>query len=141
LPGAASIFCSFNTSIISSGEIGFSTGSTSNDSRYYQASWGRSGAGIWPSKHLVKSLEWHHLVFTANHENGEGRLYVDGVLTDVECCGTPNPGLIMNNTWNIGRKSTSAFDAWGGKLDDIGIWNRPLSSQEVLKLFNGNKTL
>jgi hypothetical protein len=47
----------------------------------------------------------------------------------------------MNNTWNIGRKYTPSFDAWGGKLDDIGVWNRPLSSQEVLKLFNGNKTL
>ncbi|MBP6091293.1 MAG: hypothetical protein KA521_08570, partial [Crocinitomicaceae bacterium] len=127
-----------NPRIISSGEVGFSTQSTINANRYYQAAWDRAGAGIWPSTFPVSSNVWHHLVFTANHINGQAKLYVDGVLTDSSCCGIPNPNYVMNNTWNIGRKSTSAFDAWGGKLDDIGVWNRALTQQEITNLFSSS---
>lgn len=127
-----------NPRIISSGEVGFSTQSTINANRYYQAAWDRAGTGIWPSTFPVSSNVWHHLVFTANHINGQAKLYVDGVLTDSSCCGIPNPNYVMNNTWNIGRKSISAFDAWGGKLDDIGVWNRALTQQEITNLFTSS---
>jgi hypothetical protein len=121
--------------IISSGEVGFYTQSTSNISRYYQMNWDRAGTGIWPSSFPVSSGEWHHLVFTADHLNGLAKLYVDGVLTDSSCCGIANPGYVMNDTWNIGRKSTSSYDSWGGKLDDIGIWNRALTTCEIQDLY------
>jgi hypothetical protein len=33
---------------------------------------------------LENRLERQPFVFTANHEKGEGKLFVDGVLTDME---------------------------------------------------------
>ena len=41
----------------------------------------------------------------------------------------------MPHSWNFGRKSTPAHDAWGGALDDIGIWNRALTPEEVMALY------
>ena len=41
---------------------------------------------------------------------------------------------------NFGRKSYSAFDAFGGNIDDIAIYNRALTSQEVTQLYTGTVT-
>jgi Concanavalin A-like lectin/glucanases superfamily len=76
--------------------------------------------------------QWHHVcgmgtrtevhVFVNGFEEGSH----DGYLTK-----TPNWGGELN----IGRKSMSAYDAWGGLLDDIRIYNRTLSDAEIFELF------
>jgi hypothetical protein len=45
-----------------------------------------------------------------------------------------------NSTMNleIGRDQPGATDYFNGKLDDIGIWNRALTQQEITDLYNGN---
>jgi hypothetical protein len=92
---------------------------------------GTSGNGI-----VVPSLSWQHIVFTAE-PNSTAKLYRNGVLV-----GTSINTAIVNtlsycNSLNIGRKSQGAFDAWGGKIDDIGIWNRALTATEISALYNG----
>jgi hypothetical protein len=121
--------------IISSGDIGFYSVGTSNSSRTYESSWERAGVSPWQTTYPVTSGEWHHLVFTANHLVGEGKIYVDGILRDSSCCGTANSNYPMNDTWNIGRKSKISWDEWGGKLDDIAIYNRVLTQQEITNIF------
>lgn len=121
--------------VISMGEAGISTPSTSNSSRYFNASYDLAGAGVFPSTYSVSALSWHHIVFTGNHITKGGKFYVDGNMVDSQCCGIIGP--IGNNNWNIGRKAIGAYDSWGGYLDDIGIWNRVLTSTEVTQLFSG----
>ena len=83
----------------------------------------------------VPALSWHNVVFTADLNN-IGRLYLDGQLA-AEMSGVPVNQANYINSLNIGRLSQSAFDAWGGLLDDIAIYNRALSSQEIQNLYTG----
>ncbi|MFN5335182.1 MAG: LamG-like jellyroll fold domain-containing protein, partial [Bacteroidota bacterium] len=114
-----------------------STSGTSNTSRGLGSLIvNNNGAGVGVNYPNITALQWHHVVMTADI-NGVGNLYVDGALVN-----TVNGTPIINPTYcsnlNIGRKSYSAFDAFGGKMDDVGIWNRALSKDEVLTLFNSN---
>jgi hypothetical protein len=81
----------------------------------------------------VPALSWQYVVFTA--DNGVGKLYLNGQLLK-----TSN-GVVINesnyiNSLNIGRKNASGFDAWGGKLDEIRIYNRALTQEEITWLAN-----
>ena len=69
------------------------------------------------------------------------KLYIDGVLQQ-------NPSIlntsILLNTGNLykvffGAPYTNpSGNSFNGKLDDIGIWNRALTQQEISNLYNGN---
>ncbi len=121
--------------IISSGEVGISFPSNSNK---LNASWDRAGTGVWPSTFDITQNVWHHIVFVANHLNFVGQLYVDGILVDEQIgAGPANPNFAMPYDWNIGRKSISAYDNWVGKLDDIAIYNRALTQEEITALYTG----
>jgi hypothetical protein len=69
--------------------------------------------------------------------NGTQKAYLDGNLIQTNViAGTLDN--IYSNELNIGRKPTSDFDAWGGLIDDIGIWNRALTPDEVQQLYTLN---
>ena len=90
------------------------------------------GLGVGLSSEL-NSLVWNHVCFVAN-SNGSGKLYLNGILVS-----TVN-GTALNNVnymgeLNIGRIWHSRDAGWGGKLDDIGIWNRALTQQEITQLY------
>jgi hypothetical protein len=88
----------------------------------------------------VPALSWHHVLFTADLNNN-GRLYFDGQLA-AEMIGVPVNQANYINSLNIGRLSQSAYDAWGGLLDDIAIYNRALTPQEIQNLYAGtNETV
>jgi hypothetical protein len=76
--------------------------------------------------------QWYHVVFVKSLDNYS--IYVDGVLidniTDSHVMGGSNNNLIIG-----------AQLAWPeymkGKLDDIGVWNRALTQEEIIALYNG----
>ena len=83
---------------------------------------------------------WVHLVYTADGINGIGKLYVNGVLFETNS-GAQNQGIITqcnynNNPLYIGAEP-GQISFWGGKIDDLGIWNRALTQQEVANLYIG----
>jgi hypothetical protein len=45
--------------------------------------------------------------------------------------------LSLNGDMCMGRMNHPSYDAHEGKLDDIGIWNRALTQQEVTALYQG----
>ncbi len=94
-----------------------------------------NGAGSGFSISSISALVWHNLIMSVD-ANGYGKFYVDGQLV-FSGQGTPivNPTYCSN--LNIGRKSYSAFDAFGGKIDDIAIYNRALTPQEISALYTG----
>ena len=80
----------------------------------------------------INDSNWHHLVGAYNGVGGM-YLYVDGVLK-----GTSDP-LAINSSRNmtIGSFSTLAAGGgiWNGSIDEVMVFNRSLSSNEVLDLY------
>ena len=76
---------------------------------------------------------WHHIVFTYN--GASLKLYLDGALVN-----SVSTTLPLNTAGNSGisvGESNQANGYWfptDGKIDDIGIWNRALTQQEVSAL-------
>ena len=73
---------------------------------------------------------WAHYVYTNDGSNI--RMYQNGLLIST----TPSIGSIsLASNASFGRMNHPANDAHEGKLDDIGIWNRALTQQEVTNLY------
>lgn len=78
----------------------------------------------------VEFNKWYHFVFTVNQT--EGRIYVNGNLIDTHPW-TGTAGSSTNNfLWKIGGLYNSWFH---GKIDDVGIWNRVLTPEEIKYLY------
>ena len=77
--------------------------------------------------------EWHHVVYV--YDNRNEYIYVDGVL-EVTNYDPVNEALNYSRPFTIGAKAAPAHDLWRHVMDDIGVWNRPLSEEEILYLYN-----
>ena len=83
--------------------------------------------------------EWHSLVveFDGSGSDNAARLKIsyDGVQQSLALEGTIPAILTSPSTsaWNIGR--WPAIDGWDGLIDDVSIWNRALTSNEVMGLY------
>jgi hypothetical protein len=116
---------------------------TSNTNRVLQATnynVGGAGTGFCcgPTQGVsINALQWHHFTYTSD-SNGLAKLYIDGIIVSTfQGVSVTN---LASSDLNIGRNPFSAFDAWGGKIDDIGIWNRVLNQQEITNLFNSSNS-
>jgi|GEM_PF-2613360 len=82
---------------------------------------------------------WTHLVFTYDGEYI--RQYVNGLLDTT----TSTDNLILNIDGNSGISigvSDQANGNWwpyDGKIDDIGIWNRALTEEEIVAIYNSEE--
>jgi gliding motility-associated-like protein len=73
---------------------------------------------------------WIHLVYTNN--GSVGKFYSNGALiSTVASNGNP----ILAGSVSFGRMNHPAWDAFNGKLDDIGVWSRALTDCEVQQLY------
>ncbi len=81
---------------------------------------------------LVRLGTWHHIV--ASVDRGKHRLYVDGVLQDSV---THDLRLHADEPIYVGRKGTpEPHFFFHGAIDDLRIYNRGLSRDEVEALFH-----
>lgn len=92
------------------------------------------------------SQQWYHLVFV---RDATSKVYVNGInlSTAANNAGwSTNYNLVLNNTdMSFGCRNNKDDNNvpfrnlfYNGKIDDIGIWNRALTSQEITDLYNGN---
>jgi len=94
--------------------------------------WRGGGAEPAPSSLTVPALDtWVHIAYTQD-ESGNFAFYQNGTLV--------NSGNFVNTqdlttNFRIGSGNSPDHYFWNGDLDDIGIWNRPLLSGEVLELY------
>lgn len=95
------------------------------------------------------NLVWHHIVAITDgklvHDGTESgdpepsqghskRLYLDGELI---ASGTGRRLENRSNPMHIGNNPDSATREWEGHIDDVAIWNRPLSPLEIGQIYNG----
>jgi len=80
----------------------------------------------------------HHVAVTVD-SSGLGVLYVDGVNEDIDSGMGFFSSIIGLDTMGIGRNkdSTAGGGQWffDGLIDDMAIWNRPLTTQEVQHIY------
>ena len=80
---------------------------------------------------LTNNGQWHHVVYTRG--GGYFTLYVDGLLASqvVDMFGN----LANTTPLYFGSPAVNS-QFFNGKLDDISIWNRALTQQEITSLYN-----
>jgi hypothetical protein len=86
------------------------------------------------SSNDVSALKWNHIVYTVD-ASGLSKIYINGSLISTKT-GIPITNADYFSNINIGRKAGSSFDAWGGKIDDIRIYNRVINHEEIYSLYN-----
>jgi hypothetical protein len=76
---------------------------------------------------------WQNIAFT--HDGIYTKFYLNGNLINSQSANfnianCPGGKLLFGIAWNL-------QNGFNGKLDDIGIWNRALTQQEITNLYNG----
>lgn len=96
---------------------------------------------------LFSDLAWHHVAVVFNI-NGDAVTYIDGNELTVDRAAAagrkaigPSTGTLFDpaRQLNIGQDGTGAYTdsaLYDALMDDVGIWNRALSSREVAVIFS-----
>ena len=83
---------------------------------------------------FVADNNWHSVLVTCT--SGLIQLYLDGAATGTALTMTPN---ISGSNKSIGANiDNSGSNNFIGVLDDIGIWNRALTQQEITNLYTSS---
>ena len=93
----------------------------------------------------INDNNWHFLVGEkiSNTTGNFVTLYLDGNLIDtMQINGNTNESL-LNNVFAIGGNAGSSVgpNFFYGTINNVGIWNRSLSSDEILQLYNNGEGL
>ena len=89
---------------------------------------------------------WHHVVVvlpSGASSFDQTLFYLDGSLINSSCSyanyGAPSPNIGSANPIKFGRswQQPQHPDYFQGDLDEVGTWNRALTADEVLALYNG----
>jgi hypothetical protein len=83
----------------------------------------------------INDGNWHHFVYVWRN-GSDASIYVDNVL-DTTRSHSLSGSIInaLNLQFGCGANLSQYYK---GSIDDIGIWNRALTSQEISDLYNGN---
>jgi len=94
---------------------------------------GRDGSGNYRnsgySSTYVNDNNWHHLAGICN--NGTWLIYVDGVVESHLATGYPNTDLKSNAMMAIGKDYLANNENYIGQVDEIKVWKRALSAEEI----------
>lgn len=116
-------------------------GSTSNSYIYIDRDSGSNenlySFNNYTSHSTLDDNNWHNIIFTNSNSSSFSKTYLDGVQIS-------HRGSISARNFNGGL----TFGSWGqasgtnywlnGQLDDIGLWNKSLSVNEVSEIYNAN---
>ncbi len=91
----------------------------------------------------ISDGKWHHLVATHDKPNGLIAIYIDGVAKTVSYTSqsTGTTWVAWQHPLLLGalNNSGTAQNFWNGSLDDVRIYNRALSQEEITRLYQIGK--
>jgi len=82
---------------------------------------------------VINPLQWNHVVCTFNDSTNTIKMYVNNVLVD-ENTNYTNSISVGSNDFYIG--SLAGHSLMNGKIDDVRIYNRALTTDEIELLYN-----
>lgn len=80
---------------------------------------------------------WHHLVFSYDKDTKVNRFYVDGVQLGNDVVTSSNPNMQTEVLCIGGSKGNRGGDPFKGYLDDVMIFDKVLSADEVKSIMSG----
>ena len=93
-----------------------------------------SGFNRWRTSDNLKDNIWHHYVFILDRTklaNEEIQVYIDGVKKNtIKFLSSDSSGNFVSSRIKFGQQ------LWTGSLDDIKLYNRPLTQTEITNLYN-----
>lgn len=92
------------------------------------------GNGWFNGTQIVTGGDWHHM--TAIYDGEEGRIYIDGEL-DMTSPGSGKINISAHNFY-IGENAQATGRFFHGLLDDIRIYNRALTEEEIEMVMKGS---
>jgi hypothetical protein len=91
----------------------------------------------WGSYLLTKD-EWHHMFVVYDGVAGTLKMYVDGVLYRTDYGAPGRTCRKSTGSVYIGRDLNNAASGYfGGRIDDLRVYGRALTSNEVFTIYNG----
>lgn len=91
------------------------------------------GNDVDSSASLVTTGMWHHLAYTYDVTSGTRYIYLDGVQVATD---TAAPAYSGTTATYIGRFGGTANEYFNGKVDDVRLYNRALTANEVKVLYS-----
>ena len=107
----------------------------------------RSGSGsetrIATATGVMNVNEWNHIVFAnCTNDPTDLKIYHNGTSMSLSDDGSGAGSFPSFNTFSIGSLSRSSKSSFlNDKIDEVGWWDRELSSSEVLELYNSGAGL
>lgn len=90
-----------------------------------------SAAGALASTTYAPDNNFHFFVITRN--NLVANMYIDGIF--ISKLNTPQKVKTVSQSFTIGANSFDGLTLFSGKVDQVCVWKRDLSAQEVLQLY------
>ena len=105
--------------------------------RYDNSNNGNYRVGSWNANHatddyLGNDYNWKHYVVTYDKSQLEYKFYINNSLTHT----ISNHILSIEATDFVIGSQLGYSESWFGKIDEFGVWNRILTSQEITDLYN-----
>lgn len=86
---------------------------------------------------VINNNQWYNAILTYDQANSKAIIYINGIVVD-----SLNAVFLQNTNSNpttIGRLTGPVTHYYfNGEIDDIGMWNRALTQQEITNLYTGN---
>lgn len=100
---------------------------------------GSGGSNRWTPGYAPPLNTWTHLVFTCSTEGGVA-LYVNGNTTPQATRPTVDRSAMAasTSTLRFGQDPSGSALLWNGSLDDIRLYNRTLTPNEINALYTAN---
>jgi len=89
---------------------------------------------------------WAHVAFVyiggqVTTSNNAFKLYINGILQSVTVTGSTYTPNTSNSNYAIGYDATGTWTRLNGSIDDVGIFNKALTAEEIASLSDINVTL
>ncbi len=102
-----------------------------NGSLYVWAN-NEGGAVTYPANEFIFG-KWAHVVTTYNGSTVE--MFINGVSQDICACNTPAVNTFANGDFKIGGCEAAFSETYDFYTDDVRVYDRVLSQDEILELF------
>jgi hypothetical protein len=128
------MLCNTNSGTVNRGYY-FATGGVGGGVliRAYNSSGGYAEVDTQPDWTVTSANTWYHAVFIADGTNLT--VYVNGVQQK-QASFANNISYGSDATFIIGGRDAANYGCMNGILDEIAIWNRVLTADEITELYN-----